>query len=64
MESGINSTNLESHLIQNPSSTDKYWNAVPGIQNPRLFWIPLHGATSQEILSASKFGSAKVIGID
>ena len=34
--------------IQNPSSTDKYWNPVPGIQNPqrgvqnpRLSWIPL-----------------------
>ena len=33
--------------IQNPSSTDKYWNPVPGIrnphrgiQNPRLSWIP------------------------
>ena len=22
--------------IQNPSSTEKYWNSVPGIQNPRL----------------------------
>ena len=37
--------------IQNPSSTDKYWNLVlgirnpqGGIQNPRLYWIPLHGA--------------------
>ena len=37
--------------IQNPSSTDKYWNLVlgirnpqSGIQNPRLYWIPLHGA--------------------
>ena len=37
--------------IQNPSSTDKYWNPVPGIrnphrriQNPRLSWISLHGA--------------------
>ena len=37
---------------RNPeSSTDKYWNPVPGIrnrqrgiQNPRLSWIPLHGA--------------------
>ena len=27
--------------IQNPSSTDK---SVPGILNPRLFWIPLHEA--------------------
>ena len=33
--------------IQNPSSTDKYWNPVPRIrnpqrviQNPRLSWIP------------------------
>ena len=38
--------------IQNPSSTDKYWNPAPGIrnpqcgiQNPRLPWIPLRGAT-------------------
>ena len=37
--------------IQNPSSTDKDWNPVPGIrnprlgvQNPRLSWISLHGA--------------------
>ena len=37
--------------IQNPSSTDKDWNPVPGIrnprrgiQNPRLSWIPLHWA--------------------
>ena len=34
--------------IQNPSSTDKYWNPVPGIrnpwrgiQNPGLSWIPV-----------------------
>ena len=34
---------------QNPSSTDKYWNPVPGIrnprrgiQNPRQSWTPLH----------------------
>ena len=31
--------------IQNPSSTDKYWNPVSGIQNPRLSWILLLGAT-------------------
>ena len=48
--------NLESHYqlesgIQNPSSTDKYWNPVivirnpqRGVQNPRLSWIPSHGA--------------------
>ena len=36
--------------IQIPSSTDKYWNPVPGIrnpqcgiQNPGLSWIPLKG---------------------
>ena len=36
--------------IQIPSSTDRDWNPVPGIrnprygiQNPRLSWIPLHG---------------------
>ena len=41
--------------IQNPSSTDKYWNPVPGIrntkreiQNPRLSWIPLHEARRKE----------------
>ena len=35
--------------IQNPSSTDKDWNPLPGIwnqwhgiQNPGLSWIPLH----------------------
>jgi len=29
--------------IQNPSSTHKDWNPVPGIRirNPRLSWIPL-----------------------
>ena len=35
--------------IQNPSSTDKDWNPVPGIRNPqhgiqRPSQIPLHGA--------------------
>ena len=37
--------------IEIPSSTDKDWNPVPGIrnprhwiQNPRLSWNPLHGA--------------------
>ena len=37
--------------IQNPSSTDKDWNPVPGIRNPqrgiqnsRLSRIPLNGA--------------------
>ena len=37
--------------IQNPSASDKYCNQEPGIrnprceiQNPRLSWIPLHGA--------------------
>ena len=37
------------------SSTDKDWNAVPGIrnprrgiQNPRLSWIPLYGATDSQ----------------
>ena len=45
MESGIPLT----IGIQNPSSTDKDWNPVPGIwnpqrgiQNPSLSWIPLH----------------------
>ena len=38
--------------IQNPGSTYKDWKPVPGIwnswhgiQNSRLSWIPLHGAT-------------------
>ena len=32
----------------NPESrpTDKNWNPVPEIQNPRLSWIPLYGVTS------------------
>ena len=37
--------------IRNPGFNDKDWNPVPGIrnprrgiQNPRLSWIPLHGA--------------------
>ena len=29
--------------IHNPSSTDKHWNTVAGIQNPRLSKIPLRG---------------------
>ena len=29
--------------IQNPSSTDKDWNPVGGIHNPRLSWILLQG---------------------
>ena len=40
--------------IQNTSSTDKYWDPVPGIrnpqcriQNPRESWIPLHKAIYQ-----------------
>ena len=42
-------------VIRNPSCTDKVWNPVPGIrnparpgiQNPRLSWIPLPGANFQ-----------------
>ena len=41
--------------IQNPSSTDKDGNPVPGIRNPwrgiqsktTLHWIPLRGATTR-----------------
>ena len=54
LESGIQlkeSEILQRNGIQNPSSTDKDWNQVPGIwnprrgiQNPRLSWIPLYGA--------------------
>ena len=52
--------NPESHYqlesgIQKPSSTDKYWNPVivirnpqRGVQNPRLSWIPSHGAAVRE----------------
>ena len=48
-ESGIPQT----IRIQNPSSTDKDWNPLPGIrnpqrgvQNPRLSWISLHHGQS------------------
>ena len=40
--------------IQNPNFNDKFWNTVPGIrnplrgiQNPKLSWIPIHGAKSK-----------------
>ena len=43
--------------IQNPSTTDKDWNQVPGfrnprhrIQKPRLSWNPLQGARSVCVL--------------
>ena len=65
MESGISSTNPESHLIQNPSSTDKHWNAVPGIRNPqrgihnpRLCWIPLHEATGRDPTVVQRVGNS------
>ena len=55
MESGIQLKESEIPLtigIQNPSSTDKDWNQVPGIrnprrgiQNPRMSWIPSHAAS-------------------
>ena len=32
--------------IQNPSSTQKDWNPVPGIRNPRPSWVLSHGAKS------------------
>ena len=44
LESGIHCTgirNLESGI----------WNPVPGIRNPRMSWIPLHGAKVQSNLS-------------
>ena len=57
LESGIQlkeSGTLITIGIQNTSSTDKYWNPVPGIrnpqcgiQNPRQSWIPLHNAIYQ-----------------
>ena len=34
---------------QYPSSNDKEWNPLPGIQNPRPSWIPLHSIQSQEL---------------
>jgi len=53
LESGIqlNESEIPRTIgIQIPSSTDRYWNPVPGIRNPRcgiensrLSWIPLHG---------------------
>ena len=56
MESGIPLT----IGIQNPSSTDKDWNPVPGIwnpqrgiQNPSLSWIPLHRANKCSVLPTS-----------
>ena len=51
--------------IQNPSSTDKYGNPVPGIrnpqrllQNPRQPWIPLHGVNGNLICSKEKLYSS------
>ena len=39
-----------------PNSTDKHWNPVlgirnprRGIQNPRLSWIPLHGEKKEQL---------------
>ena len=53
LESGIqlNESEIPRTIgIQIPSSTDRDWNPVPGIrnprcgmENPRLSWIPLHG---------------------
>ena len=54
LESGIHLKESEIPLTigtQNPSSTDKYWNPVPGnrnprrgIRNPRQSWTPLRGS--------------------
>ena len=56
MESGIPLT----IGIQNPSSTDKDWNPVPGIwnpqrgiQNPSLSWIPSHEVNKCRVLATS-----------
>ena len=56
LESGIQFKESEIPLtigIQNPSFTDKYWDTVHGIRNPRrgiqnsrLSWIPFHEAMS------------------
>ena len=51
LESGIQLGILLRIGIENPSTTDKDWNQVAGIRNPRhgiqnlrLSWLPLHGA--------------------
>ena len=41
LESGIQLGILLRIGIQNPSSTDKDWNQVTGIQNSRLSWLAL-----------------------
>ena len=55
MESGILGFGIRKTAlgIQNPSTTDKDWNQVPGfwnpwhrIQNPKLSWSPFQGARS------------------
>ena len=47
--------------IQNPRTTEKYWNQVCGIrnpqcgfENPRLSWITLHEATSLQFNAYAK----------
>ena len=46
-ESGIRESRaLEARVqLKESGSSDKYWNPVPGSQNPRLSWIPLHAAS-------------------
>ena len=53
--------------IQNPSSTDKDWNQVAGIRNPRhgiqitrLSWIPLHREETSTAEKISGFIGMKV----
>ena len=55
MESGILRFGIRNTAlgIQNPSTTDKDWNQVPGfwnpwhrIQNPKLSWSPFQRARS------------------
>ena len=50
-ENNSRNSNPKTIGIRNPSSTDKDWNPVRGIRNPRLgvynprlSWIPSHGA--------------------
>ena len=52
---------LTRNRIQNPPSTEKDWNQVPGIRNPRhgiqnptLSWIPLYGRSISPTYSRVK----------
>ena len=62
---GIRNQLNESGIPLNPESTDKHWNAVPGIRNPqrgihnpRLCWIPLHEATGRDPTVVQRVGNS------